>query len=228
MAKTSAKANNIINAGRLKASGLLRKMLPIKDDRLPVIKTNLTTKLIFNPFSIYPLAMSELEDEWEILIARAKEAAGQSGRSDVHDYLSLRSSNDAIRRTAVNWLISEVIAVSSESVRNGHAVRIERFDPHNFSAFKANMVGTRLEVRRGVRCLAVEAGWTRTPKDGFMRGGALAFARITHLGMPKSNEELGLYRIGNTVDWAFVEDEKAAMPFTSADIVRHFMIFHGK
>lgn len=187
-----------------------------------------TTKLIFDPFSIYPLAMSELEDEWEILIARAKDAARHTGRSDVHDYLALRSSNDAIRRTAVKWLMNEVIAIASDPLRNGNAIDIERIDPHSFSAFKANMVGTRIEVRRGVRCLAVEAGWTRTPSDGFMRGGALAFARISHFGMPKKNMDIGLYRMGGTVDWAVIVEEKIASSFSSADIERHLMIFHGR
>ncbi|MBX3243621.1 MAG: hypothetical protein KF685_04025 [Acidobacteria bacterium] len=172
--------------------------------------------------------MSELENEWEVLLARAKEAAGNTGRSDVHDYLALRSSNDAIRRTAVSWLMNEVVTIASDPLRNGNSVKIERIDPHSFPAFKANIVGTRLEVRRGVRCLAVEAGWTRTPSDGFMRGGALAFARIRHFGMPKANMDLGLYRMEGTVDWAVIIEEKMASPFSSADIERHLMIFHGR
>ena len=58
---------------------------------------------------------------------------------------------------------------------------MENENPHNFRLRGANLVGSLLRVRQGVRCLTVEAGWTRTPNDGFMRGGALAIARITIL-----------------------------------------------
>ena len=48
------------------------------------------------------------------------------------------------------------------------------------------MVGSMITVRQGVRCLTLEAGWVRTPADGIMQKGALAFAQLRHFGIPKA------------------------------------------
>jgi hypothetical protein len=49
--------------------------------------------------------MSELEEAWEIALAEAKHRARGAGRADVANYLDLRSKNDLLRRTAIDWLI---------------------------------------------------------------------------------------------------------------------------
>jgi hypothetical protein len=61
-----------------------------------------------------------------------------------------------------------------------------------------------------------------------MRLGALAFARVTHFGIPGANAEFMLKNIGDRAAWAVVRDEK---PDASAGIERltqHFLILLGE
>jgi hypothetical protein len=75
--------------------------------------------------------------------------------------------------------------------------------------------------------LTVEAGWTRAPGDGFMRGGALAAARISHFGMAKQNSELILLRQDNAPHWFAVERDGKRSLFDSRNLQKHFQIFLG-
>ena len=120
------------------------------------------------------------------MLADAGQNASDSGRQHVAEYLRLKATNDAIRTAGVGWLFDTVIELAGRVVREQFAVTIEREEPHSFQNGNSTMVGTLVRVRQGVRCLTVEAGWTRTPSDGVMRTGALAFARISHFGMPKA------------------------------------------
>ena len=116
--------------------------------------------------------MNELDEIWAQKLAEAAENARVSGRHDVADYLALKAANDTIRRTAVGWLFDTAVQIAAEANRNLSGIAIEREDPYNFSLRGANIVGSMLRVRQGVRCMTIEAGWTRTPADGFMCGGA--------------------------------------------------------
>jgi hypothetical protein len=93
---------------------------------------------------------------------------------------------------------------------------------------KATMVGSLLEFKFGIRRLSAEAGWTRTPQDGFMRGGALAFARLLHFGQAKYNAELILIRSADSApQWFAVDLAGKRTPFDSNDLREHFRIFLG-
>jgi hypothetical protein len=163
--------------------------------------------------------MDELDAFWSIELAKAIENAKQSGRSDVADYLELKKRNDVLRETGVRWLNESLAAIAFEQ---GGKIEITRDAPHRFPFRKATMAGTRLQLKQGVRCLTLEAGWTRTPADGFMRGGTLAAARITHLGIPRSRAELGLYVTDGVPNWVhFIEDE-VAHEFTLDHVRMHF------
>ena len=118
--------------------------------------------------------------------------AAAAGHTAVADYLRLKASNDAIRAAGVKWLFQSFIEIAGEAVRSHAALTIEREEAHRFAHGNSQMVGSRLLIRHGVRCLTVEAGWTRTPGDGIMRGGALALARVHHFGMPRFGDELRL------------------------------------
>jgi hypothetical protein len=170
--------------------------------------------------------MDELDEFWSHELAKAFENAKNSGRDDVADYLELKARNDALREAGVRWLNESLVSIALE---NGAAGKIEivRDAPHRFEFRKATMAGTRLKLIQGVRCLTVEAGWTRTPSDGFMRGGALAAARITHFGMPKSGAELGLYATEGVPHWISYIDEKNAAEFTLDDVRDHFNTFNS-
>jgi hypothetical protein len=169
--------------------------------------------------------MDELDEFWLHELERALANAKNTGRSDVADYIELKQRNDVLRETGVRWLNEAVAAVAFENGANAGRIEVVRDAPHRFAFRKATMAGTRLQLKQGVRCLTVEAGWTRTPSDGFMRGGALAAARITHLGMPKSGAELGLYAREGVPHWILFVDEKNAAEFTLDHVRIHFNTF---
>lgn len=168
--------------------------------------------------------MQELDEVWSQILAQAIKNANTSGRADVAEYLMLKAANDTVRQASVKWLFDSLIEIAAEANRANSGVSIEREDPHNFAYGSANLVGSLLRVRQGVRCLTLEAGWTRTPADGFMRGGALAFARIIHFGMPKANIDFRLVRTGLSPEWEAAPGEN----LTTAGLRRHFGIFVGE
>jgi len=146
-------------------------------------------------------SMNELDEAWSEMLAGAIANAKSSGREDVADFLALKQTNDAIRQTGVEWLFNSFIEIASEASRDNPHILIERESPHEFEFNRARMAGELVRVRFGVRCLTVEAGWTRTPAHGFMRGGALAAARLTHFGRPKAGVELTLLHKGGAPGW---------------------------
>lgn len=169
--------------------------------------------------------MDELDEFWSQELAKALENAKNSGRGDVADYLELKARNDALRETGVRWLNESLASIAIENDGITGKIEIVRDAPHRFAFRKATMAGTRLQLKQGVRCLTLEAGWTRTPTDGFMRGGALAAARFTHLGMPKAGAELGLYITNEIPHWISYIDEKNAAEFTLDHVRNQFNTF---
>lgn len=169
--------------------------------------------------------MPELDDIWSKMLADAVSDARSSGRHDVADYLALKATNDQIRQKSVAWLFDTVIGLAAEANRTNSSITIEREQPHNFAFRGSNMVGGLVRVRSGVRSVTVEAGWTRTPADGIMRGGALAHARIVHFGMPEHRTELVLARMADLPEW--VDPARGGAVFRGADMQRHLDIFLG-
>lgn len=167
--------------------------------------------------------MNELDEAWSQMLASTLENARESGRSDVVDYLALKQSNDAIRQTSTTWLFDSLIEIASEASRHNQSIIIEREEPHEFAFRGAQMAGSSLLIRLGVRRMTVEAGWTRTPSHGFMRGGALAAARIIHFGMPKAGAELVLVRAGEMPAWKFTDGRD----FGSESLLQQFRNFLG-
>jgi hypothetical protein len=115
--------------------------------------------------------------------------------------------------------------IAARHNRNFSNIQIESENPHNFAFQNANMVGSLLRLRLGVRCLTLEAGWTRTPKDGFMIGGALAFAQITHFGIREANSSLMLTRENELPQWFLIDRNREKKVFDSRDLQKHFQIF---
>jgi hypothetical protein len=136
--------------------------------------------------------MSELEEAWAIGLADAEAQARALGRTDIAEYLALRSSNDLIRRIAGDWLFTMFSTAAGEANRAGAGIQISTDSTHRFKLGNASMVGTSLSLGSGVRLLVVELGWPRTPRDGFIRGGGLACGNIRHVGIKPANEELRL------------------------------------
>lgn len=159
--------------------------------------------------------MSELDSEWERRVAEAAERARETGRGDVADYLFLRAENDAARSLGVAWLVETFRTLAGEANRAGASVTLADEDAHRFRAGHSTMVGRRLTLRAGVRSLTVEAGWPRTPRDGIVRGGGLAFARLSHFGERAADEELLLVRDDAEAP-RWVAPDAARAPFLEA------------
>jgi len=169
--------------------------------------------------------MSEPEERWDQEINEAIRKAKAEGRSDVAEYISLKSSNDAIRRNCIDWLFETVLDVTAAFNERGVRIDIEKKENYSFDHEKANLTGSFLKLQQGVRCLTFEAGWTRKPGDGFMRGGALAFARIRHFGFPNQSEDLALIRFEDVPQWFIVADERNRISFDIDKLRRHFKVF---
>ena len=150
--------------------------------------------------------MTELDQVWSKMLGDAASEAGQSGRRGVADYLRLRATNDAIRAAGVQWLFDAMIEIAGVEMGKRVGISIEREEPYNFARGSSNMVGSLLEVRQGVRCLTVEAGWARVPADGIMYAGALAYARIRHFGIPRAGRELRLVHADILPSWLGEDD----------------------
>ena len=154
--------------------------------------------------------MSEFDEEWARVMAEAEQRARAQGRGDVMDYLSLRQTNDFARTAGADWLFQTFIEQAGRANRNGASIRIERQSAHRFSVGNSTMVGTLLTFQVGIRKLLVEAGWPRSPRDGIVRGGGLACARIRHFGLRNSDDELLLvYAENNRPRWLVMEKSGA-------------------
>lgn len=172
--------------------------------------------------------MNELDEVWLQIMTQAQAQARADGRSDVADYLALKANNDSLRSTSCQWLLDSFLELSEEVNRNGIRLEIESENPHRFAVGHSTIVGSLLRFRYGVRCLTIETGWTRTPTDGFMRGGSLAYAKISHFGMSKSNAELLLLR--NKEDapyWVAVDKNGGKNIFAFNNLREHFEVFLG-
>lgn len=167
--------------------------------------------------------MMELDEIWTQKLEEALANAQSAGRKDVAEYLALKAANDALRQTSVQWLFGTMLEIASVNP----SIKVENDSAHRFSFANAQMVGYLLRFRQGVRCLTLEAGWTRTPTDGFMRGGALAAARVSHFGMAKQNSELILLKTNDVPKWFSVDEDGRKSSFDSIHISRHFHIFAG-
>src|SRR5688500_10839293 len=136
--------------------------------------------------------MPNLDEFWASLLDEASSKAVRGGRTDIAEFLRLKIANDTIRKAAVEWLFETLVEMAFELQQIYRNITIERTSPHSFNHGSSNMAGALVEVKHGVRCLSVEAGWVRTPTDGIMRNGALAQARFRHFGMASENIEYRL------------------------------------
>ncbi|MEP6925415.1 MAG: hypothetical protein ABI954_13190 [Pyrinomonadaceae bacterium] len=176
--------------------------------------------------------MPELDEMWMDALRQAQEQAAQNERNDVVQYLQLREANDAARLIGISWLFATFLEVATEAKRRGLNLAIEKAALHKFGVGTATMKGEKIRLSLGVHALTVEAGFPRTPQDGFMRGGGLAAARITHFGKPKANTDLLLVRANsNSKDapiWFTIDDQDFRQQFSTLHLKNHFSVFLGQ
>jgi len=168
--------------------------------------------------------VNELDDVWEKMFAESRAENASAPPGILSEFLALKASNDEVRTRAVEWLLMVFTELAAHANRRSAGIEIERKEPHNFSAFGANMAGVKIDLRQGVRCLTVEAGWTRLPSDGFMRGGALAVAHIRHFGIKSQDTHLALLKTGDLPEWHEIDRDKVARPIQARDITRHIAL----
>jgi hypothetical protein len=172
-------------------------------------------------------SMEELDDVWEQLINEAAKNPEAPGHEGFADFIAVKTANDAIRETSVRWLLETMRKAAEHANLKRAGILIEAQEPHRFSLDKMHLGGSLLRFRQGIRCLTVEAGWTRTPADGFMRGNALAVARLTHFGIAKANAELHLLKFEDRPQWFTVTNMGLRVSFELEDLIRHFQTFLG-
>jgi hypothetical protein len=172
--------------------------------------------------------MNELDEIWTQAMQQAMDKARAAGRADVAEYLALKAGNDQLRATGCRWLFESFIELSDDANRQGIRLEVENLHPHRFAVGHSTMVGSLLRFRHGLRSITVEAGWTRTPQDGFIRGGGLACARIAHFGMSKANAELLLIRSPENVpQWFTIAPEGRRSQISTNNLREHFKTFLG-
>ena len=171
--------------------------------------------------------MNELNEVWEQLIAEAAKNPQAVASEGFAEFIAVKAANDALRETSVRWLLDTMRQAAEHANLKGAGITIESADAHRFAIDKMQLGGALLRFRQGIRCLTVEAGWTRTPADGFMRGNALAVARLTHFGIAKANAELHLLKFEDRPQWFTVTNIGLRVSFEITDLIKHFQIFLG-
>ena len=63
--------------------------------------------------------MGELDEAWAAALSEAERRARLAGRKDVAEYLSLKNSNDLLRKAGVDWLVAEFTSLAGEANRAG-------------------------------------------------------------------------------------------------------------
>ena len=76
--------------------------------------------------------MSELDEAWAFALAEAETRARMAGHVDLAAYLSLRTSNDLVRTTGIQWLMSTVERLAAEANRHGGSIQISKDEKHRF------------------------------------------------------------------------------------------------
>jgi len=152
--------------------------------------------------------LSDLDETWANALADAEARARAAGRFDISEYLALRKSNDLLRTTACDWLLTTFRTVAGEMNRSGAPLQIQSDDNYQFTIANAAMVGQLLKLENGIRQLLVEVGWPRIPGHGFIRGGGIALGRLRHVGIKSASEQIRLVTSPDGSPRWLVEDKR--------------------
>jgi hypothetical protein len=169
--------------------------------------------------------VNELDETWAAALAEAEVRARAAGRGDITEYLTLRRSNDLLRKTACDWLLSTFRNVAGEMNRAGAALQISNDDNYQFQIANSALVGQLLKLENGIRQLLVEVGWPRLPAHGFIRGGGIAVGRLRHVGIKSASELIRLVTSPEgTPRWIVENNRQPAKEIREANIRQHIAI----
>jgi hypothetical protein len=160
--------------------------------------------------------MEEPAKLWETMLEEAKKRAS----GVVADFISLRSQNDLLRKAGIDWVLDTVIKFATDP-RLRPPIEIMREEPHEFFDKSTRLVGQKLQLNQGLRCMILEAGWPRIPSDGFIRGGGLALVKIKHKGFSEKNVTLRLKREGDMLSWSAEKHDIAICAVDEAYLLEH-------
>ena len=169
--------------------------------------------------------VGELDETWAAALAEAEARARAAGRSDLTEYLALRSSNDLLRKTACDWLLAAFRNIAGEMNRAGSSLQITSNDKYQFMIANAALVGRLLQLESGVRQLFVEVGWPRVPGHGFIRGGGLALGHLRHFGIKSASEVIRLVTsLEGSPRWIVENNREPVSEIREANIRQHIAI----
>jgi len=171
--------------------------------------------------------MDELDEVWEHLIAEAARQPQEIAQAGLAEFIAVKTANDQIREMHMRRLLDTIRRAAEHANLKNARITIENTDSHIFKLDRMQLRGSLLKLRQGIRCLTIEAGWTRTPADGFMRGNALAVAQISHFGIARENAELHLLKFEDHYQWFTVGKNSLRTSFEVEDLIRHLQIFLG-
>ena len=166
--------------------------------------------------------VDEIEQDLDEQFAEAERRARAEGRGDAAPYFALRATNDALRERGLQILNDAFTSLAARANRSGAGISLTTTDPHRFRVGNSTMVGTRVVLARGVRSLTIEAGWPRVPRDGVVRGGGLACARVSHFGGGAGEDLLLVLDAGGDPYWLVSEPAGARTELTNEQMRRHF------
>lgn len=133
------------------------------------------------------------------------------------DYLRLKEANDQLRERAKQWLFETLGRLIAETNRSfsdqpGQAMIQVGFQPREFKADRATMVGEAMAARYRMNTLLVEVGWPRLPEHGFLTSQGLARGRISLSPNPTIDasliDELILKPRGSEAAWHIISDKQ--------------------
>ena len=169
--------------------------------------------------------LSDLDETWASALADAESRARAAGRLDISEYLALRQSNDLLRATACDWLLTTFRTVAGEMNRSGAPLQITSDDNYQFTVGSAALVGQLLKLENGIRQLLVEVGWPRVPGHGFIRGGGIALGRLRHVGVKSASDGIRLVTSPEGAPRWVVENKPEPLDeIREADIRHHISI----
>jgi hypothetical protein len=167
---------------------------------------------------------SDLDETWATELRDAETRARAAGRADISEYLALRRSNDALRRTACDWLLESFRNLAGEVNRAGASLQISNDDNYHFTVANTALTGKLLKLENGIRQLLIEVGWPRGPRDGFIRGGGIALGRLRHLGIKSASDQIRLVTSAEGSPRWMVENKSDDAEIREANIRAHLAV----
>ncbi|MFV0389696.1 MAG: hypothetical protein ACK5NT_13175 [Pyrinomonadaceae bacterium] len=166
--------------------------------------------------------MTEASKNLDLEINEAFKTAETLGNFNLSEYLALRTNNDAIRQQSIRWLFDSVLEIVTAFNQHNASIEINQTQAHRFKIENSYFTGSLLELKQGVRCFRIEAGWTQSIDDSVLRYNALACAKFSHFGYANNSDTLYLINFESSPLWFSLRDESNFSSFQIEGLRAHF------